>query len=164
MVKQIGRHLTIKGEFDAQRFHTNVDYYLIDDMKTEDFKYYNQIIQGTDFTYTGKFVRMTHSDGGRKYGKHGIPSIWTTNYHPFHHHTSGVDTAWLRENVLVMDIADMKLYLDDAEEDREYECRTHVPQAFVADLAEFEEYLAVRRGLGFACFLEWSARAMRCRA
>lgn len=57
MVKQIGRHTIIKGEFNAQRFHTNVDYYLIDNMKTEDF---NKIIQGTDFTYIGKFVRMTY--------------------------------------------------------------------------------------------------------
>lgn len=39
MVKQIGRHLTTKGgEFDA---HTNVDYYYIDDVKTEDLKYYD---------------------------------------------------------------------------------------------------------------------------
>lgn len=158
MVKQIGRHLTIKGEFDAQRFHTNVDYYLIDDMKTEDFKYYNQIIQGTNFTYTGKFVRMTHSDGGRRYGKHGIPSIWTTNYHPFYHHTHGVDVTWLRENLLVMDIGDMKMYLANDEEDREYECQTHIPKAFAEELAEFEEYLTGIRRKGFSCFLEWSAR------
>lgn len=127
-------------------------------MKTEDSKYYNQIIQGTNFTYTGKFVRMTYSDGGRKYGKYGILSIWTTNHHPFHHHTNGVDLICLRENVLVMDIGDMKLYLADDEEDREYESQAHITKAFAEELAEFEEYLTGRRQKCFSHFLERSAQ------
>lgn len=85
-------------------------------------------------------------------------SIWTNNSHSFYHHTHEVDATSLRENVLVMDIGDMKIYLADDKEDRKYECQTHIPKALAKELAEFEKYLPGRRRKGFSGLLEWSVR------
>lgn len=89
----------MKGGFDAKLFHTNVDYYMLDDVRIQDFAYYNELMQGIQFTYTGKYERMQIFDAGAERGKNGTPIVWTTKYDQRQKFNRDADLKWLRDNV-----------------------------------------------------------------
>lgn len=128
--RQQGNHYYMKGGFDAKLFHTDVDYYVLDDVKIQDFPYYNELMQGIEFTYTGKYERMQTFDAGAKHGKNGIPVIWTTNYDPRQKFNRDVDLKWLRENVLFVDLQQLSMKLDRGEHDRLYQCQSRSREQF----------------------------------
>lgn len=128
--RQQGNHSYMKGGFDAKLFHSNVDYYVMDDVKIQDFAYYNELMQGIEFTYTGKYERMRTFDAGAKHGRNGIPVMWTTNYDPRQKFNRDVDLKWLRENVLFVDLQQLKMKLDQGEPDTEYPCQSRSREQF----------------------------------
>lgn len=122
----IGKHYMIRGVFDAENFHEDVDYYILDDKRPETIEY-NELISGTEFTYNGKFCHIMTYEGGARFGKNGIPVIWTSNFHPWDQsdprkvNNKKVDTEWLKDNVLLVNIGNRKMTLSNDEEDILYE-------------------------------------------
>lgn len=125
-----GRHFHIKGEWDPKRFHTNVDYYVLDDVRINQFKYWNDLMQGIEFTYTRKYSKVQLFDSGTQLRQESIPVIWTMNYGPRKRHNANVDVDWLNQNVLFVDLRKLSMKLGAEEQDRLYPSETKTRMTF----------------------------------
>lgn len=141
----IGNHYMIRGDFDGEHFHENVDYYVLDDKRPEDILY-NELISGTEFNYNGKYCRIMTYQGGAEFGKEGIPVIWTSNFHPWDQtdkrkvNAKKVDIEWLQDNVILVDVGRQDMMLSPDEEDIIYEpAQLSIPYKWNSIVANYNE-------------------------
>lgn len=80
--KNLGRYCYIKGNLDSNSVHTNCDLLIIDDVDIEKLPFYKSFMNCDPFQVRTAYNRSKEFDHGTKYGKQGIPCVWTTNYDP----------------------------------------------------------------------------------
>lgn len=139
-LRRLGRHIWLKGGMNAKTIHSNVDFILVDDIDISNFReFYNPMIQGSEFNFTGKYCAWKKFDAGKMYGKNGIPCIWTSNYNPFFENNAGIDVEWLRENIILVDTGSTRLTLDKGEPDIIYELECSIPRSFEVAYQDFRD-------------------------
>lgn len=103
--KSLGPHLYSKGILNSNLVHSNCDLLIFDDILIDEFPEYKSFMNCDPFELRTAWNHPQTFDHGQKYGKEGIPCVWTTNYDPRHIQSSRkCDIDWVVGNTLFVDI------------------------------------------------------------
>jgi hypothetical protein len=108
--KNLGPHCYIKGNINSNLVHSNCDLIVLDDIQVENFPWYKDFMNCDPFQIRTSYNRSTEFDHGLKYGKVGIPTVWTTNYDPrILPSTHKCDIDWIVGNTIFINVGNKNL-------------------------------------------------------